>query len=297
VAGGGHCRGAPRGRLAAPAHRPLLPPRCAAQFNVSPSFILELLERLARVFKDYCGVLTEEALRKNFILIYELLDEMIVRRGAPAEGPRYAPRRVDALSRAARALATGPPASPCHRPPPAPQDYGYPQSTSTEQLKLYVHNEPIAVEAAKTGGVLAANKKTISSAAVQKPISLAAAGGAGKKNEIFVDILERLTVLFNANVRRSPAAGAVAGRATGGGGQMRGPSLNFLRLPAVPLLFLSSPAGLRPQQHHRRVHPDEELLVGQPRAQASAERGPCGACSGLTVHGDTRWVARRGRRP
>ena len=30
-----------------------------------------------RVLQDYCGVLTEDALRKNFILVYELLDEMI----------------------------------------------------------------------------------------------------------------------------------------------------------------------------------------------------------------------------
>ncbi len=50
------------------------------KFNVSPSFTLELLERLARVFKDYCGVLSEESIRKNFILLYELLDEMIVSR-------------------------------------------------------------------------------------------------------------------------------------------------------------------------------------------------------------------------
>lgn len=67
----------------------LFPPPCCVppaspvpQFNVSPSFSLELLDRLAKVFKDYCGVLTEEAIRKNFILIYELLDEMIVRRRA-----------------------------------------------------------------------------------------------------------------------------------------------------------------------------------------------------------------------
>ena len=30
-----------------------------------------------QVFKDYCGVLSEEAIRKNFILIYELLDEIL----------------------------------------------------------------------------------------------------------------------------------------------------------------------------------------------------------------------------
>ena len=65
---------------------------------------------------------------------------------------------------------------------------------------MYVHNEPIAVDAAKAGaGGLAASKKTISSSAVQKPISMSTAGSS-KKNEIFVDILERITVLFNANV-------------------------------------------------------------------------------------------------
>lgn len=66
---------------------------------------------------------------------------------------------------------------------------------------MYVHNEPIAVEAMKGGGAgsgMMASKKTISSSAVQRPISLGTTGGA-KKNEIYVDILERLTVLFNSN--------------------------------------------------------------------------------------------------
>ena len=47
------------------------------RFNVSPAATIELLNRVAKVFKDYCGVLSEESIRKNFILIYELLDEMI----------------------------------------------------------------------------------------------------------------------------------------------------------------------------------------------------------------------------
>ena len=45
---------------------------CTTAFNVSPSFILELLVRIGNVIKDYCGVLNEEAIRKNFILVYEL---------------------------------------------------------------------------------------------------------------------------------------------------------------------------------------------------------------------------------
>ncbi len=113
-----------------------------------------MLDRIAKVFKDYCGMMSEEAIRKNFILLYELLDEIV--------------------------------------------DYGYPQSTSTETLKMYVHNEPVPVESLRGGSSMMAGKKTISSSAVQKPISLSTTG-TGKKNEIFVDILERLTVLFNAN--------------------------------------------------------------------------------------------------
>lgn len=31
----------------------------STQWNVSPSMFLELLNRLAKVFKDYCGVLSE----------------------------------------------------------------------------------------------------------------------------------------------------------------------------------------------------------------------------------------------
>eukprot|EP00815_Leptocylindrus_aporus_P005039 CAMPEP_0116055166 /NCGR_PEP_ID=MMETSP0322-20121206/3240_1 /TAXON_ID=163516 /ORGANISM="Leptocylindrus danicus var. apora, Strain B651" /LENGTH=240 /DNA_ID=CAMNT_0003538707 /DNA_START=1 /DNA_END=723 /DNA_ORIENTATION=- len=50
---------------------------CSTARNVSPSFVVELLSRIAKVFKDYCGTLSEEAIRKNFILLYELLDEMI----------------------------------------------------------------------------------------------------------------------------------------------------------------------------------------------------------------------------
>lgn len=45
--------------------------------NVSPCFVLELLNRLTKLFKDYCGVLTEESIRVNFVLIYELIDEMM----------------------------------------------------------------------------------------------------------------------------------------------------------------------------------------------------------------------------
>ena len=46
--------------------------------NMSPALGVELLNRIMKISKDYCGMMTEEAVRKNIALIYELLDEAIV---------------------------------------------------------------------------------------------------------------------------------------------------------------------------------------------------------------------------
>eukprot|EP00559_Dactyliosolen_fragilissimus_P009893 CAMPEP_0184855210 /NCGR_PEP_ID=MMETSP0580-20130426/517_1 /TAXON_ID=1118495 /ORGANISM="Dactyliosolen fragilissimus" /LENGTH=496 /DNA_ID=CAMNT_0027349665 /DNA_START=62 /DNA_END=1549 /DNA_ORIENTATION=- len=132
---------------------------CATAKNVSPCTVIELLSRIAKVFKDYCGTLSEEAIRKNFILLYELLDEMV--------------------------------------------DYGYPQVTRTENLKAFVYNEPILVSpVADTSRQV--NPKTASASAVHKPVigSVTQTGksvNAKEKNEIFVDILEKLNVVFSNN--------------------------------------------------------------------------------------------------
>eukprot|EP00357_Protocruzia_adherens_P036782 CAMPEP_0115012300 /NCGR_PEP_ID=MMETSP0216-20121206/24638_1 /TAXON_ID=223996 /ORGANISM="Protocruzia adherens, Strain Boccale" /LENGTH=439 /DNA_ID=CAMNT_0002381297 /DNA_START=30 /DNA_END=1349 /DNA_ORIENTATION=+ len=122
--------------------------------NVSASYVFELLNRLLKIFKDYTGVLTEEAIRKNFVLIYELVDEVI--------------------------------------------DFGYPQLTTTELIKPMVVNDPVMVESpslANSFKTSVFSSKTISSNAAKKSVH-----SKGKqKNEIFVDIYERLSVLFNAS--------------------------------------------------------------------------------------------------
>jgi AP-4 complex subunit mu-1 len=122
--------------------------------NISPCFVVELLTTMTKVFKDYCGVLNEESIRKNFVLVYELLDEAI--------------------------------------------DFGFPQSTSTEILKDCVFNTPVMVEAPKTNNFtnFSMNTRTVPSSAVHRPV---VAKDGNKKNEIFVDILEKLTVCLNAN--------------------------------------------------------------------------------------------------
>ena len=39
--------------------------------NVSPHFFFEILERIIKVISDQIGDVSEEAIRKNFVLIYE----------------------------------------------------------------------------------------------------------------------------------------------------------------------------------------------------------------------------------
>jgi AP-4 complex subunit mu-1 len=134
--------------------------------NVSPNAAVELLLRIAQITKDYCGTLTEEAIRKNFVLIYELLDEML--------------------------------------------EFGYPQNTSTEYLKSFVFDEPAPTAPAQSATATVTNlvqravgrsNKTVASSAASKSVLSdgKATTANGQKNEIFVDLLERLTVLFSSN--------------------------------------------------------------------------------------------------
>lgn len=125
---------------------------------------------MMKVFRDYCGILNEESIRKNFVLIYEIIDEVI--------------------------------------------DYGHPQLVTTEAIRPFIVNEPILVAPEqvvkkKTTWIPKIFKaSTVSSTAIQKPISKLD-NKKDKKNEIFVDIFEKLTVseicsdcwqvLFNAN--------------------------------------------------------------------------------------------------
>ena len=127
---------------------------------------MEFLNRITKVFKDYCGILSEGSIRANFILIYELLDEIL--------------------------------------------DNGYVQDTSTELLKAYVFNQPIVLDNQLKSSrfrVSDINAKTTPSTSVNKPITGTIKGitksKTGKKdahrNEIFVDIFEKLSLTFNNN--------------------------------------------------------------------------------------------------
>ncbi|KAL9958583.1 hypothetical protein ACROYT_G035616 [Oculina patagonica] len=147
---------------------------CTTKFNISPAFAVEVLARVSDLCKDYCGVLDEESIKCNFPLIYELLDEVL--------------------------------------------DFGYVQVTSTENLKAYVCNQPEVVTRAEepiwqcTGRVVyGTDKMSLPSAAANKPVVLPKMGKRENKREVFLDLLERLTVLIgsNGNILRSEIDGCI----------------------------------------------------------------------------------------
>jgi AP-4 complex subunit mu-1 len=45
--------------------------------NSAPGPVIDIIYRLMKMIRDYCGVLNEESIRKNFVLIYEIIDEAI----------------------------------------------------------------------------------------------------------------------------------------------------------------------------------------------------------------------------
>jgi AP-4 complex subunit mu-1 len=168
----------------------------ATKFNVPPAFGLELLSRIAGVCKDYCGLLNEESIRLNFVLVYELLDEVL--------------------------------------------DFGYPQGTSTEVLKSYISNQPCNVTFDKP--LLRQPGKTLPSHAANKPIATSVESMRTQKNEIFVDLLERLTILVapTGNVLRSHLDGCIQMRSFLGGQ----PGL------ATFSVYLSKLLCILPLRHH-----------------------------------------------
>lgn len=102
---------------------------------------------------DYLGVCNEQALRLNFILVYELLDEIVVCTLLPFALFRISCNRAVFFCGISVVESSG-----FVFPPPwwcvsAVQDYGHVQDPSSEQLKVYVHNEPY--EDSASGGFLA----------------------------------------------------------------------------------------------------------------------------------------------
>lgn len=128
--------------------------------------ILTFLYKLREIFQNYLKALDDETLKDNFVIIYELLDEMM--------------------------------------------DHGYPQITETKVLQEFIKTE--ANKSTKGGQ----NKKFDSSSNLAVPTAASNVVGwrndgiKHTKNEVFLDITEKLNILISkdGNVLKSEIVGS-----------------------------------------------------------------------------------------
>ncbi|XP_043359600.1 AP-4 complex subunit mu-1 isoform X1 [Dermochelys coriacea] len=138
--------------------------------DVSPFTIIEFLNRLVTLVRDYCGSLSEKTVSLNFALIYELLDEML--------------------------------------------DYGYVQTTAPDVLCNFIQTEPVLskdfslLDLSSVGlfGAETQQSKVAPSLAASRPV-LPPHRDQGARNEVFLDVVERLTVVIAANVSQGRSPG------------------------------------------------------------------------------------------
>ncbi|CAH1790950.1 unnamed protein product [Owenia fusiformis] len=140
--------------------------------HVIPVHAIEVLSRLYQVCKDFCGALCADVINANFMLIEEILAEFM--------------------------------------------DYGEVQLTSTGKLKPYIQSEPVMVRCDSTNeqatsGLFGLHSRTVPANAADKPVVRAQTDMEDRRNEIFVDVIERLTAYFNAEgvLQRSSVSGNV----------------------------------------------------------------------------------------
>jgi AP-2 complex subunit mu-1 len=141
----------------------------ATKQNVDCALVFSLLNQLVLIFRSYFGGKFDEYhIRKNFVLIYELLDEVI--------------------------------------------DYGHPQNSDIEALKLYITQ---AKNKNKLAAVAVADDEKIRKITVQVtgagPCPWRQPGIKYRKNELFIDVIESVNLLISAkgNVLNANVAGQV----------------------------------------------------------------------------------------
>ena len=164
--------------------------------SLSHCWTIELLNQLIKSFKDFCGVLSEESLRRNFILIYELIDEIIdsgypqttasevLRLAVHSEaiggnsGVSLVSNAFSMIPPQLRAMATTSVSSSTIPSSANQRPIGSTSATSSPLASLASYGAAYGVTLPRLPGIY------------DPPVS---------KNEIFVDILERLNVIMDRN--------------------------------------------------------------------------------------------------
>jgi AP-4 complex subunit mu-1 len=140
--------------------------------NSSPLVMVELLNRALTLFKDFSGVLSEESLRFNFTLMYEIVDEMID-------------------SGLIQNTST--------------QTLSYYVMNPPVDLEKQTSIVAVADRASNSISSLFYEQKTAKSSASNRPVT-------DKTDDIYVDVLEKVNVEFNrsgTHVLRSEIIGSI----------------------------------------------------------------------------------------
>ncbi|KAL1898130.1 clathrin associated protein complex medium subunit [Sporothrix stenoceras] len=132
--------------------------------NANAALVFEFLYRLIALGRGYFGKFDEEAIKNNFVLVYELLDEII--------------------------------------------DFGYPQNTETDTLKMYITTEGVKSEHRAEDSAKITMQAT-------GALSWRKADVKYRKNEAFVDVIEDVNLLMSATgaVLRADVTGQIVMRA------------------------------------------------------------------------------------
>ena len=117
--------------------------------NSNVAMFFAFLDRLAKLLVSYFGVLSEEAIQKNFVLLHEILDEVI--------------------------------------------DFGYPQVLETTSLKQYIFERGVKADPQEAKAALPPSSQHTGAVAHR------AEGIKYNKNEVYLDVVERMQVLTSAD--------------------------------------------------------------------------------------------------
>lgn len=164
--------------------------------NANAALVFEFLYRLIQLGRGYFGKFDEEAVKNNFVLVYELLD------GLWLPPPAFLPS-------CPRLLLLLPPRFPLTTPMcPEIIDFGYPQNTETDTLKMYITTEGVKSERAVEDSAKITMQAT-------GALSWRKADVKYRKNEAFVDVIEDVNLLMSATgaVLRADVTGQIIMRA------------------------------------------------------------------------------------
>jgi len=158
--------------------------------NANAAIVFEFLYRFISLGKGYFGKFDEEAVKNNFVLVYELLDgEAITMAWRVSAKAMVADGRAEIL------------------------DFGYPQNTDVDVLKMYITPDNLS-SAIRS---VSAPSSDISRITMQATGAQSWRRGDIKyrKNEAFVDVIEDVNLLMSATgtVLRADVTGQIMMRA------------------------------------------------------------------------------------